>query len=56
MEVVFHGPIIVTKLDYGSYLEAHREEIERKRAEVAAAAAGHKVNDGSFTEKAENSA
>ncbi|KAI7851560.1 general substrate transporter [Circinella umbellata] len=56
MEVVFHGPIIVTKLDYASYLEAHREEIERKRAEVAAAAAGHKVNAGSFTEKAEDKA
>ncbi|KAJ8651694.1 hypothetical protein O0I10_012743 [Lichtheimia ornata] len=43
MEVIFHGPIIVTNLDYEAYLEAHREEIEQKRAEVEAAAAGGKT-------------
>ncbi|KAI8062101.1 general substrate transporter [Gongronella butleri] len=38
MEVLFHGPIIVTNLNYEEYLSAHHDEIERIRAEVAGAA------------------
>jgi hypothetical protein len=34
MEVIFQGPIFVHKLDYDSYLAAHREDVERLRAEV----------------------
>ncbi|KAI9314185.1 sugar transporter [Dichotomocladium elegans] len=49
MEVIFHGPVIVTNLNYEEYLAAHHEEIEQKRAEVAAAAAAaggnHKLAD-----------
>ncbi|KAL1928314.1 hypothetical protein VTP01DRAFT_3230 [Rhizomucor pusillus] len=52
LEVIFKGPIIVTKLDYEGYLTAHREEIERARAEVDAAAAGKKVNEIGAEEKA----
>lgn len=49
MEVIFHGPVIVTNLNYEEYLEAHRDEIEQKRAEVEAAAAGGKSKvEGNF--------
>lgn len=34
MEVIFQGPIFVNNLDYDSYLVAHREDVERLRAEV----------------------
>ena len=34
MEVIFQGPIFVNNLDYDAYLTAHREEVERLRAEV----------------------
>ncbi|GAB5587953.1 hypothetical protein Unana1_02853 [Umbelopsis nana] len=34
MEVIFQGPIFVNNLDYDSYLAAHREDVERLRAEV----------------------
>jgi hypothetical protein len=40
MEVIFHGPLIVTNLNYDEYIEAHHEEVERIRAKVESAAAG----------------
>ncbi|KAI8881748.1 glucose transporter [Backusella circina FSU 941] len=40
MEVVFHGPLIVTNLNYDEYIQAHHEEVERIRAKVEGAAAG----------------
>lgn len=42
MEVIFHGPLVVTNLNYEEYIKAHHEDVERIRAEVNAAAAdGH---------------
>lgn len=38
IEVVFHGPLIVTKLDYNEYIQSHRAEIEKIRNEVDFAA------------------
>ncbi|CDH53614.1 sugar transporter [Lichtheimia corymbifera JMRC:FSU:9682] len=53
MEVIFHGPIIVTNLDYDAYLAAHKEDIEQKRAEVEAAAGGKSTKiEANFDEKA----
>lgn len=40
IEVVFHGPLVVTNLNYEEYLQSHRDEIERIRKEVDHAAAG----------------
>lgn len=40
MEVIFHGPLVVTNLNYEEYIKAHHEDVERIRAEVNAAAAG----------------
>jgi hypothetical protein len=37
MEVIFQGPIFVHNLDYDAYLAAHREDVEKLRAEVEAA-------------------
>ncbi|KAI9470990.1 MAG: sugar transporter, partial [Benjaminiella poitrasii] len=34
IEVVFHGPIIVTNLNYEEYLTAHREDVERIRQDI----------------------
>lgn len=41
IEVVFHGPLIVTNLNYEEYIKAHHDDVERIRAEVGAAAGGH---------------
>lgn len=52
MEVVFHGPIIVTNLDYDAYLSAHHAEIDRIRAEVEAAdPAKKRAADAALEEK-----
>ncbi|KAI8367944.1 glucose transporter [Choanephora cucurbitarum] len=33
IEVVFHGPLVVTKINYEEYLSAHRDDVERIRQE-----------------------
>jgi hypothetical protein len=47
VEVIFQGPIFVHNLDYDAYLAAHREDVERLRAEVEAAKHRGEKNNGS---------
>jgi hypothetical protein len=52
MEVIFQGPIFVHNLDYDAYLSAHREDVERLRAEVAAAKSrGEKNNSTEWNDE-----
>lgn len=42
IEVIFRGPLVVTKLNYDEYIQNHRDEVERIRAEINAK---HLVHD-----------
>ncbi|CAO3667351.1 unnamed protein product [Umbelopsis ramanniana] len=51
VEVIFQGPIFVHNLDYDAYLSAHREDVERLRAEVEAAKQrGEKTNGSEWND------
>lgn len=34
IEVIFRGPLVVTKLNYDEYVKSHRDQVERIRQEI----------------------